>query len=101
MNSLIPRSWFSEFEPLFGDNHQWQNSFSPLVESWVKDGALHVRVDVPGVDPKDVEVSLHGRTLTIRGERRDEREEKNGYRETRYGRFERSFVVPNGIDGEK
>jgi len=39
--------------------------------------------------------------VVIRGERKSEREEKNGYREVRYGKFERRFTVPKGIDAEK
>jgi len=62
------------------------------MESYTKDGKLELRVDLPGVDPKDVEISLEATQLVIRGERKSEREEKNGYREVRYGKFERRFA---------
>jgi len=48
-----------------------------------------------------VEISLDGTQLAIRGERKSEREEKNGYREVRYGKFDRRFTVPKGIDADK
>ena len=67
-------------------------------------GKLVVRCDLPGVDPSNVDVSLEGTTLTISGVRRSEREGKEEGRrfsEVRYGRFERSLTVPDGIDPEK
>jgi len=61
-----------------------------------------VRADLPGVDPKDVEVSLEGDTLTISGERRSKSEREGGrYSEVRYGRFERSMRLSEGLDPEK
>jgi HSP20 family protein len=78
-----------------------RDSWLPSMESYTKDGKLELRVDLPGVDAKDVEISLDGTQLVIRGERKSEREEKNGYREVRYGKFERRFTVPKGIDAEK
>jgi HSP20 family protein len=78
-----------------------RDSWLPSMESYTKDGKLELRVDLPGVDAKDVEISLDGTQLVIRGERKSEREEKNGHREVRYGKFERRFTVPKGIDAEK
>ena len=78
-----------------------RDSWLPSMESYTKDGKLELRVDLPGVNPKDVEISLDGTQLVIRSERKSEREEKNGYREVRYGKFDRRFTVPKGIDAEK
>ena len=76
----------------------------PAVESYAKNGDLHVRVALPGVDPKDVEVTVSDDYLTIRGERKAKTEEKNGgryVREFAYGSFERTFSLPDGIDPGK
>ena len=76
----------------------------PAVESYTKDGDVHVRVALPGVDPKDVEVTVSDDYLTVRGERKAKTEEKGrgGYlREFAYGSFERSFTLPDGIDPAK
>jgi HSP20 family protein len=73
----------------------------PAVESYAKDGDLHVRVALPGVDPKDVEVTVSDDYLTIRGERKANTEEKDGgryVREFAYGTFERMLALPEGID---
>ncbi|HSE96069.1 MAG TPA: Hsp20/alpha crystallin family protein [Methylomirabilota bacterium] len=79
-------------------------AFRPAVESYACDGNLHVRVALPGVDPKDVEVSVMDGVLTIRGERKDTTEQKDtGYfmREVVYGAFERSLVLPEGVDPDR
>lgn len=82
-------------------------------ESWValppvdfieRDNGYEVHADLPGMDDKDVEVKLVGDVLTIKGEKREEKEEKKPdfhVRERRFGSFERAFHVPEGVDGEK
>jgi HSP20 family protein len=74
--------------------------WAPHVETYVKDDALRVRVDLPGVDPKAVDISVESDVLTIRGERKSEHKEA-AYREVSYGRFERRIRVPDGTDPEK
>ena len=101
---LIPDFDFGrEFDELFSSmfSAPARDGWVPSVESYAKDGELELRMDLPGVDPKDVEISLDGTQLVIRGERKSAREERNGYREVRYGMFERRFTVPKGIDAEK
>ncbi len=75
--------------------------FMPAIDTGVRDGKLVVTADLPGIDPKAVDVSVHGNRLTIQGERKAEREENeagHSYREVRYGRFERSVQLPGPID---
>jgi len=74
------------------------------LESFLKNGDLVVRADVPGVDPKDVEVSVRGNILTIKGERKEEKEVKSEdyiRREASYGSFERRMTLPEGANTEK
>jgi HSP20 family protein len=62
-----------------------------------------IRGDVPGVADKDLEVTLSGNVLTIAGKREEEKKEENDkfYAYERcYGAFSRSFVLPDGADGE-
>lgn len=68
------------------------------------DKDIVVTAELPGVDAKDVEISLSDRTLSIRGEKKSERDEKDAdYRltERSYGSFERTMSVPDGIDADK
>ncbi|MEE8547144.1 MAG: Hsp20/alpha crystallin family protein [bacterium] len=63
-----------------------------------------VRMDMPGVDPKDVEVSVAEDSLIIKGERKKAKEIKERdyhYHETSYGKFERRLILPKGIDRDK
>jgi HSP20 family protein len=72
----------------------------PSIESYTKDGELVVKAELPGVDPKDLDVSITERELVIKGERKSEKdakEENYAYREIVYGSFERRFVLPEGV----
>ena len=73
----------------------------PRVETYRKDNDYYVvRVDLPGVDPKDVHVEAEGNLLSITGERKAE-EKGPEYRETFDGKFERRFTLPQGVDAGK
>jgi HSP20 family protein len=78
--------------------------WAPSVDVLQKDRDLVVRVEMPGVKPEDVHVAVHNRVLTISGERKvDEEEERAGYyvRELRHGSFQRSMILPEGVEEEK
>jgi HSP20 family protein len=73
---------------------------APAIESFVDAGRLVVRADLPGVDPKDVEIGVEGSLLTIKGSRTaaSNREQQDFvHREIRYGSFERAISIPNGV----
>lgn len=66
--------------------------------------ALIVKAELPGVDPKDVDISISGDVLTIKGEKKQEKEEKGTtyHRiERSYGSFSRSLLLPTPIDTDK
>ena len=72
----------------------------PSVESFTKDGKLVFKAELPGVDAKDLDVSITDRELVIKGERKaekDTKEENYAYREISYGSFERRFTLPEGV----
>jgi HSP20 family protein len=103
MNELFSR-FFGEGEQ---EGNRWQQSSSasyvPQIESWVRDNTLYVKADLPGIDPKDVEVTVEGTRLTLRGQRKAEHEEVGegyGHREVQYGSFVRSFKIPQGVKAE-
>ncbi|MBI5644124.1 MAG: Hsp20/alpha crystallin family protein, partial [Deltaproteobacteria bacterium] len=63
-----------------------------------------VHTDLPGVNPRDVDISITGNVLTIRGERKsDVEEKKEGYlfHETSFGTFDRVLTLPEGVDASK
>lgn len=86
----------------------WRREFSvasvPAVDIVEKDNAYEVTADLPGMDEKHVEVSVANGTLTIKGEKREEKEEKKKdfyLHERHFGSFERSFHVPESVDTDK
>jgi len=79
-------------------------SWAPAVDILEQDGNIVLKAELPGVDPKDVEVRVENNTLTLRGERRldNETQRENYHRvERSYGTFTRSFSLPNVVDTEK
>jgi HSP20 family protein len=88
---------------LFDNEPFWTRPGVPAVDVVEQDGAFLISAELPGLDEQDVEIKLNGRQLTIRGEKKDEREEKKkGYHlsERRYGSFERRFTLPESADAE-
>ena len=100
-------NWHRDIDDLFGRFFQRPDSenstfstWTPRVETSRKDSEYVVRVDLPGVDPKDVHVEAEGNVLSITGERKSE-EKGSEYRETFYGKFERRFTLPQGVETSK
>jgi HSP20 family protein len=66
--------------------------------------AIQISMELPGVDPEDIRLSLENNILTIRGEKRQQSEQKNEriHRfERTYGTFERTFVLPSTVDPDR
>ena len=77
-------------------------SWVPATEVTSDNEGWKVKMALPGIDPKDVQVDLHGNLLTVKGERTTKKE--NGEKhisEIGYGSFERSFTLPEVVDTEK
>ncbi len=75
----------------------------PATEVTSDNGGWKMRMALPGIDPKDVQVDLHRDVLTITGERNLQRAEQTEQHlsEFGYGRFERSFTLPDHVDTER
>ena len=121
MRALIPwrdshvleeaRNEFDEmFRRLFGPVAEGNGNtpsrvmtWSPHVDVAETDKAVVVKADLPGVDPKDIEITMHDGSLSIKGEKKEEREEKhkNYHRMERFvGKFFRTITMPEGVDEE-
>ncbi|MDR3504753.1 MAG: Hsp20/alpha crystallin family protein [Acidocella sp.] len=80
-----------------------ENVKLPSVDITEDDKAFTVTAELPGLTAEDVDVSLEGRTLVIKGEKQQETktEEKNYHlTERTYGAFQRSFYMPDGVDAD-
>jgi HSP20 family protein len=65
---------------------------------------ITVKASIPGMKSEDIDISVTGDTLTIKGETQEEKEEKDGnyhLRERRYGAFQRSVVLPTLVNADK
>ena len=79
------------------------SSFKPSVNTREGEYAYHIEVDLPGVKKDDISVDIKDDILTISGERKTKKEvkEKDYYKmESSYGKFQRSFTLPDNIDAE-
>ncbi len=77
---------------------------APAVDVVEKDNAYEITADLPGMDEKNVDVHVANGQLTIKGERKEEKEEKKKdfyLSERRFGSFQRTFGLPEGVDGDK
>jgi len=102
-------SWSSPFRrSIFGIEPFWRHELSwtgaPAVDITESDKAYEVTAELPGMDEKDITVKVVNGYLTIEGEKQEEKEEKKKdyyLHERRFGSFERSFRVPEGVDADK
>jgi HSP20 family protein len=73
----------------------------PQLEIDQQDDQILVVAELPGVDEKDVELTIEDGVLSLSGAKRSERKDESGYSERSYGRFERRIALPTNIDEDK
>ncbi len=102
----IHRSFDRLFDRVF-DGFRWtalpeagSATWIPPVQTYVHDNNLYVRVFLPGVDPKDIDISLTENVLTVRGERKPAFEGEFLLNEIPSGKFERRVSLPEGVVGD-
>jgi len=86
------------------ENKEKNIAFIPSVNTREADDAYYIEVDLPGVKKEDININFDDNTLTISGERKikDEHKDNNFYKvESVYGKFERSFSLPEDVDSDK
>jgi HSP20 family protein len=113
----LPRLWSSSFGDIGALRRSFDEMFDqmlgqrpvlrafgadrmPAIESFVEGGNFVVRADLPGIDPKDVDITVSGNLLHIRGHRESTEESRDRdyyHREVHYGAFERSIQLPEGV----
>jgi len=95
------------FQDSFGNQGREEalatSSFAPAVDVYEDEHKITLKIEVPGIDEKDIDIRVENNLLTVHGERKFEKEEKEeNYRrvERQYGSFTRSFNLPNTVDAE-
>jgi HSP20 family protein len=89
-----------------GADDDWAlgGSWAPAVDVFEKDGNIVLKAELPGVDPKDVDIRVENNVLSLRGERKFEGEvDRESYHrvERAYGSFARTFTLPSVVNTEK
>jgi HSP20 family protein len=97
----LARTMF-DVEPFWRGERSWGKT--PAVDVVEKEKAYEITAECPGMDESNIEVKYSDGVLTIKGEKKEEKEEKKKdyyMSERRYGSFQRSFGVPDGVEADK
>src|SRR5580658_1056217 len=104
MEDRLNRFFRASFNPARPEEALTTTSLAPPVDIYEDEHKITLKIEVPGIDEKDIDVRIENNTLTVHGERKFEKEEKEeNYRrvERQYGSFTRSFTLPTTVDAEK
>src|ERR1700756_1313826 len=100
MNRLFRES----YGPAGREESLTSSTFAPPVDVYEDEHNVILKIEVPGIDEKDIDVRIENNVLTVHGERKFEKEEKEeNFRrvERNYGSFTRTFTLPTTVDSEK
>jgi HSP20 family protein len=104
MDSFFDRFFGGGWGPPALESLPARFGYGPRIDLAETDTEVTIKAELPGIDPKEVDLRVEGNTLTLRGEKRQEREEKRRdyrYVERQYGSFQRSIQLPGSVDPEK
>ena len=93
------RDFDAMFDRFLGRRER-NGGWMPPMDAFTRDNHYVIRIDMPGVDPKDLDIQVEGRVLSIKGERKGE-EQGHYLRETFRGKFERTVRLPGGLAPDK
>jgi len=97
---FFPQSWGASMTEALPAHFGW----GPRIDLTESENEITVKAELPGVTPEDVNVEIVGNTLTIRGEKKQEKREKLEnchYVERQYGAFRRTIQLPSSVDQDK
>jgi HSP20 family protein len=101
MQNRINRFVRESYSPEGPEEALTTTNFAPPVDIYEDEHNITLKMEVPGIDEKDIDVRIENTTLTVHGERKIEKEEKEeNFRriERQYGSFTRSFTLPSAVD---
>ena len=109
MDRLFDRFGFPSLRRMFDIEPSWRSASSfgfaaPAIDMSEDERAYRISAELPGINAKDIDVSVSGDTLVLKGEKRQEKEEKDTnyhFSERSYGSFQRSFQLPSSVDRDK
>ena len=103
LQDRINRAFRESYSGADRDKSLATSGLAPAVDVYEDEHKVTLKIEVPGIDEKDIDVRVENNTLTVHGERKIEKEEKEeNYRrvERQYGSFTRTFTLPQTVDTE-
>ena len=103
LQDRMNRLFRDSFGPEGREEALTSTTFAPPVDVYEDEHNVTLKIEVPGIEEKDIDVRIENNTLTVHGERKFEKEEKEeNYRrvERQYGSFTRTFTLPNTVEQE-
>lgn len=100
----MDRLWEDFFGPRGRELRPWEEQWAPAMDVSETADQIVVKAEVPGIDPQNINITLTGDVLAIKGEKKSEREEtKESYHlvERSYGSFSRSLTLPAAVNADK
>ena len=104
LQDRMNRIFRESFSPEGSEEALTTSNFAPPVDIYEDQHHITLKIEVPGIDEKNINVSIENNTLTVHGERtfeKDEKEENFHRVERMYGSFARSFTLPNTVETEQ
>jgi HSP20 family protein len=109
MDRLFDRFGFPSLRRMFETEPPWCYASSlgfslPAIDMSEDDKMYKISAELPGIDAKDIDVSVSGDTLVLKGEKRQEKEQKDKnyhFSERSYGSFQRAFQLPSSVDRDR
>ena len=107
MDRLFDRFGFPSLRRMFDIEPAWRSSFSfsmPAIDMSEDEKAYKISAELPGIDAKDIDVSVSGDMLVLKSEKRQETEEKDKnyhFSDHAYGSLQRAFELPESVDRGK
>lgn len=96
--------WPSLYEPFRNFGARVADWLAPASDASADEAAYRITMELPGVEEKDIDITVNSGAVTVKGEKSASREEKGEtwfFSERQYGSFSRSFRLPDDADGEK
>lgn len=104
MYNRMNRIFDDFFAPALGTNDELAvRNWNPTADVYEEDTHYVIKAELPGIDKKDIHIDFENNILVLKGERTEDKElkEENYYRkEMAYGKFQRSFALPEGVDAD-
>ncbi|CUH63127.1 Spore protein SP21 [Thalassovita gelatinovora] len=97
-------AWPNLYEPLRNFGQKMADWLAPASEASTTDDSYKISLELPGVEEKDIDISVHDGVVVVKGEKSSQKEEKGEtwfFSERQYGSFSRSFRLPEDADGNK